>query len=307
MMSLSLVLLGLGVLMQEAPIQEEVFRFQVDVKTVYLDVFVTREDRLVKGLRAEDFVVLDNGVPQQVKLLDHSALPLATMLLLDVSGSVEGDKLEQLRAAAHAFVAGLDPDDEVGLLTFTRRMELRMTPSSNFAALHRVLLEPAEQGNTSLHDALYTGLKLVEARGGRPLVVLFTDGLDNMSWLDESEVLDVLKESDVVVYAVAVEPGIEVSVQRGGRSIRGKVVVEAEEYLTSVTRLTGGRVFHIDPGANFSEIFLRVLSEMASRYLLSYEPKGVQLEGWHKLEVELRTEEADGIRTRPGYLVRTGR
>ena len=45
---------------------------------------------------------------------------------------------------------------------------------------------------------------------------------------------------------------------------------------------------------------------MESRYLLSYEPTGVPLEGWHELEVELKTEDADGIRTRPGYLVRTG-
>lgn len=304
MMWLLLFASGLGWLLQEQQ-SEEVFRFEVEVKTVYLDVFVTQEGEPVKGLAAEDFEVLDNGVRQQVRLLDHSNLPLATMLLLDVSGSVEGSKLEQLRAAAHAFVEGLDPEDEVGLLTFTRRMQLRMEPSSNFTALHRVLLEPTEQGNTSLHDALYTGLKLVEARGGRPLVVLFTDGLDNMSWLDELEVLNVLKESDVVVYAVAVEPGMGVSVRRGGRSIRGRVLLEAKEYLNSVTGLTGGRVFHIDPGANFTEIFLRVLREMESRYLLSYEPTGVPQEGWHELKVNLEVNEADGIRARPGYLVRT--
>ena len=304
MMWLLLFAGGLGWSLQEQQ-SEEVFRFEVEVKTVYLDVFVTQEGEPVKGLAAEDFEVLDNGVRQQVRLLDHSNLPLATMLLLDVSGSVEGSKLEQLRAAAHAFVEGLDPEDEVGLLTFTRRMQLRMEPSSNFTALHRVLLEPTEQGNTSLHDALYTGLKLVEARGGRPLVVLFTDGLDNMSWLDELEVLNVLKESDVVVYAVAVEPGMGVSVRRGGRSIRGRVLLEAKEYLNSVTGLTGGRVFHINPGANFTEIFLRVLREMESRYLLSYEPTGVPQEGWHELKVDLEVNEADGIRARPGYLVRT--
>ena len=304
MMWLLLFLGGLGWLLQEEQSQE-VYRFEVEVKTVYLDVFVTQNGEPVKGLAAEAFEVFDNGVRQQIRLLDHSNLPLATMLLLDVSGSVEGNKLEQLRAAAHAFVEGLDPEDEVGLLTFTRRMQLRMEPSSNFAALHRVLLEPTEQGNTSLHDALYTGLKLVEARGGRPLVVLFTDGLDNMSWLDEVEVLEVLKESDVVVYAVAVEPGMGVSVRRGGRSIRGRTLLEAKEYLSNVTGLTGGRVFHIDPGANFTEIFLRVLREMESRYLLSYEPTGVPLEGWHELKVDLKVDEADGIRARPGYLVRT--
>jgi VWFA-related protein len=185
-------------------------------------------------------------------------------------------------------------------------MQLRMEPSSNFAALHRVLLEPTDLGDTSLHDALYSGLKLVEARGGRPLVVLFTDGLDNMSWLDESEVIDVLKESDVVVYAVAVEPGMGASVRRGGRSIRGKVLLEAEDYLHSISSLTGGRVFYITPGDNLEQIFVSVLEEMQSRYLLSYEPRDVDLEGWHNLKVRVKDYEGDEIRSRPGYLVRAG-
>ena len=211
--------------------------------------------------------------------------------------------MEQLRAAAHAFVERLEPEDEVGLLTFARRVQLRMEPSSNFAALHRVLFEPTEQGETSLHDALYSSLKLVEARGGRPLVVLFTDGLDNMSWLDETEIIEVLKESDVVVYTVAVEPSGS-SIRRGGRSIRGKVLLGAEEYLRSITSLTGGRVFYIDPSDNLEQIFVSVLEEMQSRYLLSYEPRGVELEGWHDLTVRAKGFRKNEIRSRPGYLVR---
>jgi VWFA-related protein len=304
MITLALMLACLGPILQDQASQE-VFRFEIDVRTVYVDVFVTRQGQPIAGLTEEDFEVLDNGVRQEIKLMDANALPLATMLLLDVSGSVEGDKLEQLRAAAHAFVERLEPEDEVGLMTFTRLMELRMEPSNDFAAMHRVLLEPTELGDTSLHDALYSGLKLVEARGGRPLVVLFTDGLDNMSWLNETEVLDVLKESDVVVYAVAVEPGMGASVRRGGRSIRGKVLLEADQYLHSITSLTGGRVFYIDVGDNLEEIFVSVLEEMQSRYLLSYEPRGVDLEGWHELKVRVKDHGESEIRSRPGYLVRS--
>jgi VWFA-related protein len=293
----------LGPILQEEQSQE-VFRFEIDVRTVYVDVFVTRDGRPITGLYSTDFEVLDNGIRQEIRLLDPNALPLATILLLDVSGSVVGEELEQLRAAAHAFVEGLEPEDEVGLLTFTHRMELRLEPSSDSAVLHRVLLQPTEQGETSLHDALYSGVKLVEARGGRPLVVLFTDGLDNMSWLEDTEVIEVLKESDVVVYAVAVGPTTEVSVRRSGRSIRGRVLLGADEYLRSITSLTGGRVFYIEPGANLEQIFVGVLEEMQSRYLLSYEPRGVELEGWHDLKVSVKDYEEDAIRSRPGYRVR---
>ena len=87
MMWLTLFLAWLGAFPQEAE-QQETFRFTVDVRTVYTDVFVTRESQPVTGLTAWNFEVLDNGVPQEVALLDANALPLSTMLLLDVSGSM---------------------------------------------------------------------------------------------------------------------------------------------------------------------------------------------------------------------------
>ena len=302
MMWLTLFLAWLGAFPQEAE-QQETFRFTVDVRTVYTDVFVTRESQPVTGLTAWNFEVLDNGVPQEVELLDANALPLSTMLLLDVSGSVLGNRAEQLRAAAHAFIEGLEPEDEVGLLTFTTDMHLRKGLSSDFDTLHRVLEEATVQADTSLHDALFAGIKMVEARGGRPLIVLFTDGLDNMSWLTDVEVLDVLKESDAVVYVVAVEPLWRAGLSRSGRALREKTAMSAHEFLQGITSATGGKVWHIDATTNIKDVFLRILTEMESRYLLSYEPVGVPREGWHTLEIKLRGKLVDEVRSRPGYLV----
>ncbi len=214
---------------QQEDQREEIFRFDVEVRTVYADVFVTHGGEPVRGLTEMDFEVLDNGVPQEVELLDHGTLPLTTMLLLDTSGSVVGNKLDQLRAAAHAFVEELQAKDDIGLLTFSREMDLRMDPSGDFASLHRSLERPMERGETGLHDALYAGLKIVEARTGRPLVVLFTDGLDNTSWLTEAEVLAVLKASDAVVYAVGVEPSRRVALRSSGRTFRHKAELSARD------------------------------------------------------------------------------
>jgi VWFA-related protein len=302
MMWLSLLLTLMSAPTQEVD-QQETFRFEVEVRTVYADVFVTRDGEPVTGLMPTHFEVLDNGVPQKAELLDASALPLSTMLLLDISGSVLGDRIEQLRAAAHAFIEGLEAEDEVGLMTFTTDMQLRKGLSSDFDSLHRVLEETTVQADTSLHDALFAGIKMVEARGGRPLIVLFTDGLDNMSWLTDVEVLDVLKESDAVVYAVAVEALWRAGLSRCGRALREKTTMSANEFLQGITKATGGKVWHIDATTNIKDVFLRILREMESRYLLSYEPVGVSDEGWHDLEINLRGEVVDEIRSRPGYLV----
>jgi VWFA-related protein len=230
-------------------------------------------------------------------------MPLSTMLLLDMSESVVGGKLDHLRAAAHAFVDELEGKDEAGLLTFTREMQLQTDPGSDFTSLHRSLEQPMVHGETGLHDTLYAGLKIVEARVGRPLVVLFTDGLDNSSWLTEAELLDVLKASDAVVYTIGVEPRPEVALRSSGRTFRRRAELPARQLLGSISRATGGRIWYVDSNTNIKDIFLRILIEMRNRYLLSYQPQGVGLDGWHDLEVRLKEHQVDEIRSRPGYLV----
>ncbi len=278
-----------------------VFQYNIEVHTVYADVFVRRDGRLVTGLTEDDFEVLDNGVPQEVELINHQDWPLAAILLLDVSGSVLGDRLDHLRAAAHAFVERLGPEDEVGLLSFTRELQLRLRLSHDFESLHRVLEQPMTSGETSLYDALYAGLKLVEGRAARPLVVLLTDGLDNMSWLTGSEVLNVVKASEGVVYAVAFKPAISITLRNGGRFAGRTTEFSAPDFLQNLISLSGGRVWYLDSGADLKDAFLSILNEMQGRYLMGYQPQGVTLSGWHSLKIRVRGGQADEVRARPGY------
>ena len=286
---------------KEEPI---VYRFEVQVSTVYADVFVKRGGAPVKGLTANDFEILDNGIPQQVEFLDVDALPLTTILVLDVSGSVEGEELEQLRGAAHAFVERLKDKDEVGLLTFTNKLQLPAELGRNFDALHRALEEPMASGNTSLYDAIYAASRLLNTRVGRPLVVLFTDGLDNRSWLTGQEMLDELKASEIVVHVVSYERLDRVTVRDAGRFTASPSRFKAGEFLESITTATGGRVWYIESGANLKDAFISVLTEMESRYLLVYQPRGVAVDGWHDLEIRVKDIKVDEIRARPGYFAR---
>ena len=280
------------------------YRFEVQVSTVYADVFVKRDGAPVQGLTANDFEILDNGIPQHVEFLDVDALPLTTILMLDVSGSVVGEELDHLRGAAHAFVERLKDKDEVGLLTFTSRLLLPAELGRNFDSLHRALEEPMESGNTSLYDAIYAASRLLNTRVGRPLVVLFTDGLDNASWLTASETLEELKASEAVVHVVSYERLDWAGVRDAGRFTARPSRFAASEFLGAIAQATGGRVWYIESGANLKEAFISILTEMESRYLLVYQPRGVSVDGWHDLEIRVKNTEVDEVRARPGYFAR---
>ena len=148
-----ILLLGLALL---SPVpSQELYRFEVEVRTVYVDVFVTRDGEAVTGLAVEDFEVLDNGMVQQVDLVDPQMMPLSCMLVLDTSQSVTGEKLQHLRTAAHAFVERLQAQDEAGLLTFAQLWELRQDLEGDLGRLQQALDEPMATGLTGLNDALY--------------------------------------------------------------------------------------------------------------------------------------------------------
>jgi len=275
--SLSVLALGTMLAAQQAP----TFSSRVDM--VRVDVLVTADGRPVPGLTGEDFEVRDNGVLQDVAFVSLDEVPLSVLLALDLSGSVEGARLDSLRAAGHALVAGLRPDDTASFIAFNHVVSRLRAPTSAFddvsAALDRV--EPS--GGTALIDATYASLVATESNERRGLVVLFSDGLDTTSWLTEDQVVDSARRSQAIVYAVAVAQ------QRGG-----------PKFLDDVTKVTGGRLLEVERVEDLSAVFVSVLREFRQRYLLSYVPRGVDTPGWHALAVRVQRRGVE-VRARSGY------
>jgi VWFA-related protein len=296
---------------------QEVYKFELEVRTVYLDVFVTRKGEPVSGLRADNFDVRDSGVRQRVDLLDIEEVPISALLILDTSGSLIGRSLTDLQTAGHAFLDGLSEKDEAGLLGFSHRLQLLSESATDLEPVHQALDRTEAGGLTSLHDALFAGLKLVEDSEGRPLIVLFTDGQDNMSWISERDALNMVRESEAVIYVVGIRPrtliaptsrtgGPAPSPDLHGRrglsalASRGARTPSTPRFPRKVAELSGGRLVYADSSSKLEEAFLSIHSEMRTRYLLSYTPQGVPEPGWHELEVKVRNLDAD-VRSRPGY------
>ncbi len=293
------------------PVSQDVPTFTTTVEAVYVDVFVTRDGRPVTGLCAGDFEVRDNGVKQEVTLAHLEEIPIVAVLVFDASASVAGARLEDLRGAGRALLCGLRPQDEAALVTFSHELRVVVPQTGDRAAVERGLDSLDPRGETALWDGLFAGLKLPVSRG-RAMVVLFTDGQDNVSWLTREQVHRVAEESEALVYVVAIAPPPVEAPPAGG--LRGMPLreehpgfrVDAQagglRALSRLAEATGGRLWPAGSSAQLGRTFVRILAEMRSRYLLSYGPTGIAREGWHRLEVKVKGYRGT-VRSRRGYFV----
>jgi VWFA-related protein len=274
--------------------------FGVGVEGVYVDVFVTEGNRPVTGLAAADFELRDDGTRRPVELVAVDSLPLTTFLVLDMSDSVAGEKLAQLQKAAKALLGGLRPADEAALVTFDHEIRLPVPPTPDHDALTRAVDGARPRGATALLDALYAGTMLASGRG-RSLLVLFSDGEDNMSWLEAAQVRRVLEEANVLVQAVGVLPAEEPAAHAFGSRPPPPETPHAR-VLRRLAEVTGGRFWPAGSPGDLASAFLAVLEAMKTRYVLRFEPERGRREGRHELEVKL-VRRGGRVHCRKAYFV----
>lgn len=258
--------------------------FRVAVDAVRLDVLVTDRGRVVRDLALADFEVLDDQVPQPIDTVVFERAPLRVTMAFDMSVSVTGERLEHLRRAGHAVLDGLRAGDQAQLLTFSRRVVRQQPFTSDVALLRTALDEARPVSSTALFDGVFTATTLGGSTDGRNLVLLFSDGVDTVSWVSADQALSSARRANVVVYSAAV---------RG----RGSIA-----FLRELARQTGGDVIEVESTRDLRGRFQRILEEFRQRYLISYTPSGVERGGWHDVAVRVKGRSAT-VRTRPGYQV----
>jgi VWFA-related protein len=263
--------------------------FSSGVDTVRLDVSVRQGGRAVRGLVADDFDIVDNGVRQTVTFVSLENTPINVVLALDMSGSVQGARLAQLQQAGQRVAGMLEPGDTAALVSFSDRATIAADLTADRQILMAALRRPTPGTDTALvdaaHAAMVLGSSTSTAAVGRPLVIVFSDGVDTASFLPPSLVLDAARRLGPVVYAVT------------------SPMSEPDPFLEDLVRLTGGRRVGADSPDRLSDAFAEALTESRQRYLIGYSPTGVERGGWHELTVRVRGNRGD-VRARPGYLGR---
>jgi VWFA-related protein len=270
-----------------ADFQRPTFSSRVDL--VRADVSVTKGRRPVGDLKAADFEIFDNGVRQKVEHAGIERLALNVFLLFDVSQSVEGAKLQELREAAESFLEGLEGDDRAGLITFSHEVLLQSDLTTNRPSISRALQQPMAGGGTSLRDAICAGLTLRRADARREVLLVFTDGLDTSSWLTERQLQAAASRANSLLYVVGLLP----PVPRVARAI-------SEVFYTKLAESTGGRVWHAESSDWLKRAFLEVLADIRTRYVLTYYPTDVPPDGWHTLAVRVK-QPGLSVQAREGY------
>jgi VWFA-related protein len=173
-------------------------------------------------------------------------------------------------------------EDRAALVTFNHAVSLGSPLTKDVAAVRSALNLARGSGQTALVDGAYAGMILGESETSRALLLVFSDGLDTASWLSSVAILDAAKRADIVVYGVATAGG-------------------GSPFLRDLSAYTGGSLIQIMSSGDLRMTFLRILAEFRQRYLVSYSPRGVATNGWHRLEVRVRNRRAI-VKARPGYL-----
>lgn len=308
--SFALILLQAAAVTQQEPARPAPV-FGVSVENVYIDAFVSHRGAPVSGLFASDFELRDNGVVQQLELAASDAQPLLAVLTFDISGSLEGEKLKALKAASQALLETLRSEDEATLVTFGDQIDWLTSPTRDKNLIRRALDRLKPGGGTPVMDALYTAITLPKSQG-RTLVVLFTDGVDNMSWLDWRQVQLVAERSNALIHVVSLQPpivlvgGSEGPLRFGNRMIPAEgtrsLEFESSFALRQIAETTGGRYWEAESLDRLKTAFSAIAEAMGKRYVLRYSPEDVSRPGWHKIDLKLRGKKGD-VHTRSGYWV----
>ena len=253
--------------------------------------------RYVSGLGKNAFTVFDNGAEQEITYFSDTDAPVSLGILFDVSDSMSGLKIGKARKALEKFINTSHPNDEYFLIAFNNRAQLLMDRTRDGEAVLQKLTLVQPKNNTALYDACYLGIdRVTTGTHQKKAMIIISDGQDNASRYNFGEVRRLLKESDVVVYAVGILDGRDSSSSEG---------MQGQAFLDELTSVTGGKAFYPQTDVEMDEIFERIALELRHQYSIGYTPKDFQPDNkYHKVKVKIKPPRGMSrltVRNREGY------
>lgn len=260
--------------------QQPVIRSGTDTVRVYVTV-TDRDGRLVTDLTQDRFEVRDEGRPQPITLFDNSPRPIELIVMLDVSGSMEGN-LGLLRASARRLFQGLGPDDVARVGTFGDEVSISPDWTRDVRALDAALPSGIE-GNapTPLWRAMAAAVAAFDdASDRRRVVVVLSDGYDSGPrfggrYVTQAEAIDRAREADVMVYGIGLRSRggsrPSMGIGQGGLSAAMRSD-EPDPGLARAALETGGGYADVRPGHDLGAAFASIIAELHSQYLIGFEP-----------------------------------
>jgi VWFA-related protein len=278
-------------------------RFRTSVDLVQFSVILTdKQGAPITGLKPEDFEVIEEGTAQTITYFSQGdpedgdslgdVLPLHLGLTLDTSGSMERD-IHDVRTAVIKFLNANRAAIDFTLVDFDTEVRVTRYGADEIERLIERIRRRKPDGWTALFDAVGVYLNSVGPLDGQKIMLLYTDGGDTRSELTFSDTLDLLKSSDVTVYAIGY-------LEYQSSSAR----TQQQTQLQRMAAVTGGQAFFPTSIKELDKIYEKIQREIAARYSLGYLSTDNRKDGaWRKVDIKLKRQDLKGakLRTRSGY------
>jgi Ca-activated chloride channel homolog len=254
-----------------------------DVDLALVNVTVTDPyNRLVTGLEPDNFRIFEDNVEQEVVNFSAEDVPISIGVIFDYSGSMS-NKIGKAREAAVQFFKTANPQDEFFLVSFNERAELTSSFTNSVEDLQSRMMLTAPKGRTALLDAIYLGLSQMRgAHNAKRALLILSDGGDNHSRYNESDIKRLVREADTQLYAIGIFDPL-------GYRNRSPEELSGPSLLSEVTEMTGGRVFAVEKLDELPDIASKIGMELRNQYVLGYRPSNKAHDArWRKLKIKLR-------------------
>jgi Ca-activated chloride channel family protein len=272
--------------------------FEVEIDVINLTVSVTdAAGRYTTGLGRDDFAVYEDGVRQELSLFTADRLPISLCVMIDCSASMD-QKLRAAQQAAKRFIGTLQPGDTAQVVQFNDRRTVLQDYTGDREALEQAIGRLEAWGSTSLYNAVYVSLKELGRQRDRELrrraVVLLSDGEDTTSLVNDEQVIDLAKRTEVAIYSI--------SLRERGFENRGQSFSQAAYVLSTLARDTGGQV-HFPTGiSELDTVYDRIAEELRSQYSLGYVSTNKRRDGkWRRIVVRVPSRDDVVLRAKLGY------
>ena len=299
---------------------DEVVKVETNLVTIPVSVF-DRNGLYIPGLDQDNFRIFEDGKEQEIAYFGTTDKPFTVILLIDTSPST-AYKIEEIQAAATAFVDQLKPQDSVMVIEFASNVHVLTEATNDRQKIYKAIRRADWGGGTSLYDAVDFSLrKRLSKVAGRKAIVLFTDGVDTTSSrANYDSTIDMAEEADSLIFPIYYNTffgnnggGSSIPNINGG-GIGGRIMnrqgttaadyQRGRAYLNELAAYTGGRVFRPDstPGG-LTAAFEGIAEELRRQYNIGYVPKDEGKPGQRK-EIKVRVDRPNLVlRARDSYIV----
>jgi VWFA-related protein len=263
--------------------------FKADGRIV--EVYTTVTDsrgRYIDDLQGGQFSVLEQGHSKPVFAFEDHNAAVSVALVFDTTASMV-NTLPLLKAAAMQLVDDLRPGDSAAVYTFSDSVNARQPFTTDKDAAKRAILKTHAVGDTALYDALVRVNRDLASRGGKKVIIVFTDGSDNASMLTSAVPLERARSSGIPIYMIA-----------EGEAVENQELVGE---LGKISQATGGSQFLIHRLSDIAPVFEKVSQELMHGYLLAFQPSPGRQREWREIEVVIGGRKGLVIRARAGFYV----